>query len=176
MANKEKLEATLEELSTLYNDIYLPFIRQYGPVDLGKLRGSKNMVVKTYNPTYTNIRILGDLLNRKLQIGNEGCYCTAKGIDWIMSTESNINNDYTDSLDEHAISQIVKICDGIKDSKLNVCFLTNGLNIYVPIATSKLYKLLESIDKIKTINENLIVREISFTFLYNGVKISITGK
>ena len=176
MASKEKLESMLDNLTTLYSETYLPFIHQYGPIDLGKLRVSKNIVVKTYNPTYTNIRILSDILNRKPQIKTEGYYCIAKGIDWLMSTESDIHNKYTDSLDEQAISQIVKMCDGIKDSKLNVCFLTNGLDIYVPIDNNKLYKLLDNIDKIETIKENLIAHEVSFTFYYNGVEVSITGK
>ena len=151
MISKEKLESMLDNLTTLYNETYLPLIHQYGPIDLGKIYS--NIAVTTYNPNYTNMRILGDLLNRKPQIGKEGCFCTAKGIDWLMSAESDTNNDFTDTLNEHAIAQIVKICDGIKDSKV-----------------------LDSIDKIKTIKENLIVHEVSFTFFYNGVKVSITGK
>ena len=174
MISKDKLESILDNLTTLYSETYLPLIHQYGPIDLGKIY--TNIAVTTYNPNYTNMRILGDLLNRKPQIGKEGCFCTAKGIDWLMSAESDTNNDFTDTLNEHAIAQIVKICDGIKDSKVRAYFLTSGLDIYVPIATSKLYKLLDSIDKIKTIKENLIVHEVSFTFFYNGVKVSITGK
>ena len=81
MASKEKLESMLDNLTTLYSETYLRFIHQYGPIDLGKLRVSKNIVVKTYNPTYTNIRILSDILNRKPQIKTEGYYCIAKGIE-----------------------------------------------------------------------------------------------
>ena len=173
MLKKEKFESILEELSTLYNETYIPLIHQYGIIDLVKFRGF-DITVRTYNPDYTNIRILSELLNRELQIIDNYCFCTAKGIDWQMLNKPDLHNKYTEQLDEYAVSQIIKICDSINNFKLGIVFSERGINIHIPMDSNKLYKLLDSIDNIKTIKECLISGDVVFKFYYKDIDICIT--